>query len=62
MNKRQRTSNCRTRETGWEIGSKLGEVMEVDVAKSGVHWGKYLKVRVQLDVTKKLIWGEKDSH
>ena len=33
--------------------------MEVDVAKSGVHWGKYLKVRVQLDVTKKLIWGKK---
>ena len=29
--------------------------MEVDVTESGVQWGKYLRVRVQLDVTKKLI-------
>ena len=28
--------NNRTRETGWAIGSKLGEVMEVDVVESGV--------------------------
>ena len=33
--------------------------MEVDVTKSGVKWGKYLRVRVQLDVTKKLIRGKK---
>ena len=51
--------HSRTREIGWEIGSKLGEVVEVDVAESGVHWGKYLRVRVQLDVMKKLIWGKK---
>ena len=51
--------HCRTRETGWAIGSKLGEVVEVDVTKLGVQWGKYLRVRVQLDVTKKLIRGKK---
>ena len=33
--------------------------MEVDVTESGVQWGKYLRVRVQLDVTKKLIQGKK---
>nr|POE83161.1 hypothetical protein CFP56_66959 [Quercus suber] len=27
---------CRTKETAWAIGSKLGSVMEVDVADSGV--------------------------
>ena len=51
--------HCRTRETGWAIGSKLGEVVDVDVTESGVQWGKYLRVRVQLDVTKKLIRGKK---
>ena len=51
--------NSRTRETGWAIGSKLGEVMEVDVAESGVQWGRYLRVRVKMDVTKKLVWGKK---
>ena len=51
--------NSRTRETGWEIGSKLGEVMEVDVAESGVQWGRYLRVKVKMDVTKKLVRGKK---
>ena len=49
----------RTREMGVTIGSKLGEVMEVDVADSGVQWGKFLCVRVRLDVIKKLIRGKK---
>ena len=30
----------RTKETGWAIGSSLGEVMEVDVPDSGVIWGE----------------------
>ena len=29
----------RTKETGWAIGSTLGEVLDVDVSDSGVHWG-----------------------
>ena len=45
----------RTRETGKAIRPKLGEVLDVDVAKSGVHWGKFLGVRVQIDVTKKIV-------
>ena len=51
--------NNRTRETGWEIGSKLGEVLEVDVAESGVQWGRFLRVKVKMDVSKKLVRGKK---
>nr|POF10194.1 uncharacterized protein CFP56_14134 [Quercus suber] len=49
----------RTKETGWAIGSSLGEVMEVDVPDSGVHWGKCLRVRVRIDATKRLIRGKR---
>lgn len=49
----------RTKETRWAIGSTLGTVMEVDVPKSRVNWGKCLRVRVQNDVTKRLIRGKK---
>ena len=49
----------RTNETGQAIGSKLGEVMAVDGSELGVHWGKYLRVRVKIDVTKKLVRGKK---
>ncbi|KAK9984263.1 hypothetical protein SO802_033788 [Lithocarpus litseifolius] len=49
----------RTKETGWTIGSKLGEVLEVDVSDSGVQWGRCLRVHVSIDVTKKLIRGKK---
>ena len=50
---------CRTKETTWAIRSKLKSVMEVDVADSGVQWGKYLRVRVKVDITKKLVRGKK---
>ena len=33
--------------------------MEVDVADSGVQWGKYLRLRVKVDITKKLVRGKK---
>ena len=48
-----------TKETGWVIGSSLGNVMEVDVLDSGVHWGKCLRVWVRIDATKKLIRGKR---
>ena len=49
----------RTRETGLAIGASLGEVLEVDVADSGVQWGKCLRVQVKIDVTRRLIRGRK---
>ena len=36
----------RTRETGIIIGSKLREVLDVDIPKSGVQWGKCLRVQI----------------
>lgn len=45
----------RTKETGWAIGETLGKVMEVDVAKKAVQWGKCLRVKVNIDVTKRLV-------
>ncbi|XP_023896455.2 uncharacterized protein LOC112008355 [Quercus suber] len=50
---------CRTKETTWAIGSKLGSVMEVDVSDTGVQWVKYLRARVKMDVIKKLVRGKK---
>lgn len=49
----------KTRETGWAIGGTLGDVLEVYVEDNGVQWGKYLRVKVSIDVTKKLIRGKK---
>ena len=49
--------NCRTKEIGLAIGTKLGEVLEIDVQESGVQWGTCLRVKVRLDVTKRLIRG-----
>ena len=44
---------------GRAIGAKLGEVLDVDVAESRVHWGKFLRVRMQIDVTKKIVRGKR---
>ena len=49
----------RTRETGIAIGSKLEEVLDVDVLESGVQWGKCLRVRIRIDVTKHLVRGKR---
>nr|POF18909.1 hypothetical protein CFP56_29731 [Quercus suber] len=43
------------------IGGKLGEVLDVDVLENGVQWRRCLRVKVQLDVTKKLIRAKKVS-
>ena len=49
----------KTRETGWVIGSSLGSVLQVDVPDSGVQWGRCLRVRVHIDVTRRLVRGRK---
>ena len=46
--------NCGMKEIGRAIGAKLGEVMEIDV-----HWGMCMRVKVLLDVTKRLVRGKK---
>ena len=49
----------RTKESGRAIGSTLREVLDIDVSESGVHWGRCLRLRVSVDITKKLICGKK---
>ena len=44
---------------GRAIGTMIGEVLVVDVAESGVQWGKCLKVKVNIDVTKCLVRGKR---
>lgn len=45
---------CMTRGVGQKIGATLGEIQDVDVAGDGVGWGRSLRLRVSLDVTKPL--------
>ena len=52
----------RTKEMGWTIGSSLGSVLDVVVSESGVQWGKCLRVRVHIDITKRLVRGKKITH
>nr|POF13369.1 hypothetical protein CFP56_45570 [Quercus suber] len=42
-----------------EVGSSLGLVLDVDVPESRVQWSKCLRVRVRIDVTKRLVRGKK---
>ena len=52
----------RTKEMGWTIGSSLGSVLDVVVSESGVQWGECLRVRVHIDITKRLVRGKKITH
>ena len=52
-------TKSRTKETGYSIGATIGEVVEVDVVENGVQWGKCLRVRVMVDVTRRLIRGKR---
>jgi hypothetical protein len=48
---------CMSLEAGNQIGATVGKVEEVDVNDEGVGWGKYLQVKIMLDLTKPLSWG-----
>lgn len=38
---------------------QLGQVLEVEVSDFGVQWARCLRVRVPIDVTKRLVCGKK---
>ena len=46
------------REVGEDIGRGIGQHMEVDVPENGLGWGKYLRIRVEIDVTEPLLRGK----
>jgi hypothetical protein len=48
---------CMSREMGQKIGASMGTVVDVDVDEDGVGWGKFLRVRIILDLTKPLSRG-----
>ena len=50
-----------TCETGMEIGVKIGMVLDIDVLEKGVQWGKFLRVRIRFNATKKLVRGKRVS-
>ncbi|GLT62155.1 hypothetical protein SLA2020_348130 [Shorea laevis] len=45
---------CMNREVGLKIGASMGEVIDIVVGRDGAGWGRSLRVRIMLDVTKPL--------
>jgi hypothetical protein len=50
---------CMGREVGQKIGATVGLVEEVDTDNDGVGWGEFLRVKIQIDLTKPLPRGRK---
>jgi hypothetical protein len=48
---------CMNQDTGRRIGSTVGLVEAVDTGKDGIGWGKYLRVKVVMDLFKPLARG-----
>lgn len=45
-------------EVGEDIGNNIGPLVEVDVPENGIGWGRFLRIRVEIDVTKPLLRGK----
>jgi hypothetical protein len=45
---------CMNREIGFRIGESMGKVEEVDVTGDGVGWGRCLRIRTYIDLSKPL--------
>ena len=43
---------------GTRIGNEMGELLMVDAPKSGLAWGPFLQIRVNVDITKPLMCGK----
>jgi hypothetical protein len=50
---------CMSLEIGKRIGASMGEVEHVDTDGEGIGWGKYLRVKIRLDLHKPLQRGRK---
>ena len=40
------------------ISNEMGEFIMVDAPKSGLAWGPFLRIKVNIDITKPLMWGK----
>ncbi|KAI8016633.1 Uncharacterized protein LOK49_LG05G03299 [Camellia lanceoleosa] len=52
---------CMTREVGLLIGRHLGEFLDMDYGAAGTAWGRFLRIRVKINVSHALRWGMKIS-
>ena len=43
---------------GTRIGNEMGELIMVDAPKSGLAWGPFLQIKVNIDITKPLMQGK----
>ena len=50
--------HCMSRVMGTKIGEMLGVLEEVDVAADKVGWGRFLRIRVHIDIMKPLERGK----
>jgi hypothetical protein len=48
---------CMGRDVGLQVGSTVGEVVDIDVLDDGVGWGEYLRVKIRIDLSKPLARG-----
>jgi hypothetical protein len=46
------------RDIGEDIGNDIGRTIEVDIPENGIGWGRFLHIRVALDITKPLLRGK----
>lgn len=46
------------REVGEDVGNHIGRLVEVDVLDNGIAWGRNLRIRVEIDITKPLLRGK----
>ena len=46
------------KDIGEDIGNDIGRTLEVDVPENGIGWGRFLRIRVELDITKPLLRGK----
>nr|POF11025.1 hypothetical protein CFP56_13543 [Quercus suber] len=47
-----------TKEVGAHIANEVGELIIVDAPKNGIAWGLFLRIRVNIDITKPLMGGK----
>ncbi|KAL5825065.1 hypothetical protein ACOSQ3_021128 [Xanthoceras sorbifolium] len=45
---------CMTKEAGLQLGSKVGKVKDIDTGASGDCMGKFLRIRVNIDISQPL--------
>ncbi|XP_035539649.1 uncharacterized protein LOC118344020 [Juglans regia] len=48
---------CMSREVGMQIGATVGNVKGVDIREDGIGWGSYLRVKIEIDLRKKISRG-----